>query len=278
MVPIVSTDTDFRNWGKGVSDAFTAVGFVKATDTGQVDWATQTKPVSVSTYPCYEIRRFNDSLQSTYPVYVKVEYGCGTVASYPALRLTVGKSTDGAGTIGGVLIAAIALTTGSSSSTASNSYTGSGDGSLIHYSPAIGTYHSTATSTSFVLERSRTADGTATGAGLFFGYRFTSTPSFACVNYATGASIAQPRFPAAVPGGGVTLTASGKVPVFAAVVGDGAGNWWQPRSVLAVAQPDASTLVPVSIPGWNTYLATGTWPAMDMFGSGTTVQGMLAWW
>jgi len=73
-----NTDAEFRTWGSGIAAALQACGLVKTSDTGQIDWATVTRPGASHTAAGYEIYRFNDSLQATKPVLIKVEYGNGT--------------------------------------------------------------------------------------------------------------------------------------------------------------------------------------------------------
>lgn len=94
----ISGDADFRTWGKGISDALAAIGLVKAGDTGQIDWTTVIRP-SVNLYAGYEIWRFADPLQATLPVFVKLEYGITNAVDRPALAVTVGTATNGAGAI-----------------------------------------------------------------------------------------------------------------------------------------------------------------------------------
>lgn len=100
-----TTDAKFRTWGLACSTALQACGLTKTTDTGQVNWATVTKPVAINTKATsgYEIYRFADTLQSTKPVFLRIDFGSGGVASgnSPCTWLTVGTGTDGAGTITG---------------------------------------------------------------------------------------------------------------------------------------------------------------------------------
>lgn len=93
-----ATDAQFRAWGLQISNALAAIGLVKTSDTGQINWATVTTPANF-TAAGYEIWRFDDSLQATDPIFFKLEYGVGSSGSIPYLKLTVGFSTDGAGTI-----------------------------------------------------------------------------------------------------------------------------------------------------------------------------------
>lgn len=79
----------------------TVVGdLIRCTDGGQVDWTTVGWPAINTTH--FEIFRFNDVLQSTAPVFIKVEYGTGASAAYPMLFITVGQGTDGIGNLTGV--------------------------------------------------------------------------------------------------------------------------------------------------------------------------------
>ncbi|MCB1713466.1 MAG: hypothetical protein KDH96_13660, partial [Candidatus Riesia sp.] len=70
--PSSSTDALFRDWGSKLSAAIQAVGLVKTGDTGQINWSTVTVGTGIRGY---EIFRFNDSLQATTPVFIKIEYG-----------------------------------------------------------------------------------------------------------------------------------------------------------------------------------------------------------
>lgn len=101
--PVVHTsDADFRVWGLALSDALTTAGFPKSGDTGQINWATVTRP-GTNTAGGYEIRYLNDSLHGTKPCYVKIEFGTGSNALHPTIWVTAGTGTNGAGTISGVM-------------------------------------------------------------------------------------------------------------------------------------------------------------------------------
>lgn len=98
----VST-ANFRAWGLYVSTQLAAVGLVKTADTGQIDWTTVVAPGGVDTYMGYEIWRFNDSLQATAPVFIKIEYGSSGTASAPGVRIQFGSGSNGSGTLTGNL-------------------------------------------------------------------------------------------------------------------------------------------------------------------------------
>ncbi len=97
-------DTSIANtkiWGQGITTALDTVGNPKTADTGQVDWTTYNSAPSPATYPAYEIRRFNDSLQSAAPIFYKLELGAAGNAATPGVRLTVGTGSNGTGTVTG---------------------------------------------------------------------------------------------------------------------------------------------------------------------------------
>lgn len=98
------TDAQFRAWGKGISDSLQAVGIVKTADSGQINWTTVTAPTSANAKMGYEIYRFNDTLQSTAPVFIKLAFGSGSSGTYPALWISVGTGSNGSGTITGEIL------------------------------------------------------------------------------------------------------------------------------------------------------------------------------
>ena len=101
-----SSDATFRAWGLDLSTRFALAGLVQTTDTGQINWLTVTRPGAI-TFAGYEIWRFNDSLQGTSPVFIKIEYGTANNATVPALRITVSSGTNGAGTCTGLVTTAL---------------------------------------------------------------------------------------------------------------------------------------------------------------------------
>lgn len=96
-----SSDANFRAWGSYLASKLLAGGMVQTADTGQINWVTVLTPAGVSTYAGYEIWRFNDTLQTTFPVYFKIEYGEGSNVDGPAVRVRFGTGSDGVGNITG---------------------------------------------------------------------------------------------------------------------------------------------------------------------------------
>lgn len=278
------SDATFRAWGSGLSAAFAAVGLVKTSDTGQIDWSTVLAPTVGNTYMGYEIWRLNDSLQATAPIFFKIEYGGSTTFASPSWRWTIGKGSDGSGAITGTILAATVFTSATNTLTISNWYVSSGDGSMIAIAPAPTAFAGTAAADTWymVIERSRSAAGVATGTGLImvYGTSAGAVPGIKQWNYALttgpagyyGFPVGLP-FPNASPG----VSYGGIIPMFPGTCADGAGNFWQPRSLLVGHKDDIGSLNQVSVPGWGTYL-----PITGMLNFGTsgtsTSRAAIAWY
>ncbi len=82
------------------SSFVTVVLSTQATDTTGSGTTTQTaQTVSVNTATGYEIWETNDAVAFNF--FVKVEYGNGSTATFPAIWMTGGSTTDGKGNVGG---------------------------------------------------------------------------------------------------------------------------------------------------------------------------------
>jgi hypothetical protein len=76
----ISDDATFRVWGSGLAAQIAAMGLVQTSDTGQINWATVTRP-AIGALAGYEMWRFNDALQATKPVFIRLDYGSPVVVS-----------------------------------------------------------------------------------------------------------------------------------------------------------------------------------------------------
>lgn len=164
LAPISDTDANFRLWGKAISDALVALGLVKTSDTGQIDWATVLKPAAGSTSAGFEIWRLNDALQSSAPFFIKIEYGSGSAATTPSIWITIGTTTNGAGTLGGNVSTRTQIRANGSSATLTNCYF-SGQSSRINFA----LWPMSSNNGIFVsIERLKDAAGADTSEGVYF--------------------------------------------------------------------------------------------------------------
>lgn len=112
-----STNTTFSNNSNATFQAWvneiytglvTSCGLTQTADTGQMAVPCVTAIPAANTNGGYYIFRFNDTLQATSPIFIRMDFGSGfsiTGTGVPSLQLTVGTSTNGAGTITGTALA-----------------------------------------------------------------------------------------------------------------------------------------------------------------------------
>jgi len=284
--PFNTGDTYFRAWGSGFSAGLAAIGFVKTADTGQIDWGTVIAPVSNGQQKGYEVWRFNDSLQASTPLFFRVGYGAApSHVPSPGIYFTIGKGSDGAGNITGVLNAMqasyVSVTT-AINATVSNWFMSSGDGSMLTFAPALAAIDAVSTAKWwFSLDRSRDVSGAPTNKGIWSAHNYAAQVSGMGVNYASAAFNETYSVPVVLPGRTSvpdSLASGGKAPLASPVVTDGVGNFWQPRSVLIGKRADVGVGSPITVTGYGTYLPTGGASNSCDGSSGTYSCACLGWW
>ena len=263
-------DAGFRVWGSAISAGLAAVGLVKVAVTGAVDWGTVVRGTSVAsgTPWGFEVWRFDDALQATHPVFIKIEYGgsnSSTVTqSAPAIWVTVSRGVDAAGAPTNILAprrSCQPYTSDESPPLSRDSIEPifvSSDGSSICVSPRVNT-NGASHAPAFVVDRSRDNTGTPTSAG---GVILTEGSGFPTAS-STGTSVAAPAqmhawtyagdswrgdvpavCPSSVNGSPVTASTSlavgDKAPVFPFVVTVPNHEPWQVLAAVTVMAGDAA--------------------------------------
>ena len=184
----VESDANFRTLLGFIRTMFTNFGWVQTSDSGQINPATVTYPGSNNSDAGYEVWRMADSLQSSFPVYVKIFYGRG--GANGAFRINLGISmsvTDGSGNFTGIASSgpAFAVTGNPSTRPISDATSfrifGSGDTNRMVFSfwPDV---VNQAYGCLFGIERTKDGNGADTGEGIVaiwnaFGGNNTSTNS-----------------------------------------------------------------------------------------------------
>lgn len=167
-----STDVAFRTWGSGVSNLFTTCGLTKASDTGQIDWTTVTRPAP-GVIAGYEIWRLNDTFQASAPLFIKIEYGTspdGTPYGWSIVHF--GEGSNGSGSLTGAQKVNQQFFRLNGGGTSMDVW--------MNYNPTLG-YFAFGTSnginfqlsgghSTYSFERLRNADGTPSGRGFAFVY------------------------------------------------------------------------------------------------------------
>lgn len=100
-----TSDAAFRTWvAEFITFLFTTLGATQTSDTGQINTSTVTRAAVINTAAGYVIGRFNDTAQSTSPIFFKLEFGTGTTQpTNPAIWITVGTGSNGSGTLTGTV-------------------------------------------------------------------------------------------------------------------------------------------------------------------------------
>lgn len=111
-----TSNATFQAWVNEVyTNLVTNCGLSQASDTGQMAVPCVTAlPAGLSTSAGYYVFKFNDTLQATSPVFIKLEFGTGITANtHPMMWITTGSGTDGAGTVNGTALTRVAAAVGS---------------------------------------------------------------------------------------------------------------------------------------------------------------------
>lgn len=118
-----TSSADLQAWATEIdTNLVTNCGLTNTTDTGQTATGSLTYSATLNSVAGFRVYKFNDTLQATSPIFIKMEFGTGASSSTaPAITVTVGSSTNGAGTITGIAGTRVSCTYGSApNSTVSN--------------------------------------------------------------------------------------------------------------------------------------------------------------
>jgi hypothetical protein len=271
-----ATDATFRAWGSALSAQIGAM-LTRVVQTGDINWTTVLAPLANSTFMGSEVFRFNDGLQSTAPIFIKIEYGAGAGTTGAGLRFTVGKSADGAGNIGGVLLAATIVVSHVGAGTVNNCYISAGaswfalsldpltNGGLV------------------MIERSILSGGTPTGDALLVGWQWRAgnNQEYRFIDYtaATAESVSSGIVAIPIPLSTDRSIANGTTtPVFPAACISPAGVFWRPRVLLGTARQNAGLgEVISSLLDGNTYLGLGVGAQRTDQRGGTFATALIRW-
>src|SRR5262245_31346523 len=115
-----NSNANFRTWGSAFQAMLELGGFWqrKTSETGQIDWTTVAAPAA-GVLAGFEMYQVNDSLASSFKLYMKVEFGSSGFATRGArLQITIGTSTNGSGTLFGLVSSAFNFDPGNTAANA----------------------------------------------------------------------------------------------------------------------------------------------------------------
>ena len=272
-----ATTATFRAWGSAVSAQIGAM-LTRVPQTGDIDFLTATTPVA-DAYAGSEVYRFDDALQSTAPLFLKFEYGAGASSVLPSLRLTVGKSADGAGNIGGVLLSpTVVIGLGDALPTKNCYISGGSSWFALSLAPVEANGGGL-----LYIERSVNKGGAPTGDALLVGWQQSQTAgqNHRFIDYVSTAT-------ESVTGGIIPLPLSlatdrsiangTTTPVFPAACVSPAGLYWRPRVILGTARQNAGLGEIInSLLDGNTYLSLGVGSRGADQRGGAFATSMIRW-
>ncbi len=160
-----NTDAIFRAWVQFIHDTLiTTGGWVDPGDTGQMTISTAVHTTTANTKVGYRIYRMADSLQGSFPVYMKLHFGSANSSTTPGMWISFGTGSDGTGNLTGITLATFATTamlaTASVAGTAMNCY---GSASTSRFS--LGMFVDTTAGHGLQLSVERTKDSTGADTG-----------------------------------------------------------------------------------------------------------------
>ncbi len=178
LKPRINDDAEYRAFMTAIAAIFTACGFIQTADTNQVNLATAVRP-GQNQRGHYQMWRFNDALQATAPLFIKITFGTSPYyAEMPSLWIQIGTATQGNGELAGKISVERRIlqppTNSYNTTEFQNIYTGGAGNRLAFWlfydSQWISQYYYQA---AFIIERTKDAAGEVTGEGVaFFSWQY----------------------------------------------------------------------------------------------------------
>lgn len=165
----LSSDANLRIWLTEYIGMLVSAGLVQTADTGQINLSTVTIPGVNQTLIGFFLLRFNDSLQPTAPIYIKISIYRANSAANINFSIEVGTGSDGAGNVTGTkqTISSTGLTGATPGAGTYNSYAIHKEGFAAMVWKLAGTTSSTSfCNPSFLIQRTVDNTGAPTADGV----------------------------------------------------------------------------------------------------------------
>lgn len=184
LAPSNTAAADFRAWASFVDSVFLLTGgWLDNADTGSINLTTVAAPGGANASQGFKVYKMNDALQSTAPIFVKIEFGSGGAAGTPSFWFTIGTGSDGAGTITGTIKSRTQHNAGASSTTPATKNLGSSGTNRAFF----GLFLDGGVNQIFywAIERSVDSTGAVTNEGVFliWGHNNSGAPPFSNTQY-----------------------------------------------------------------------------------------------
>lgn len=109
-----NSSATLQAWATEIFTALvTTLGLTQTADTGQTATSALVYNATLNSVAGFIILEFNDTLNATSPLFIKLEFGTGSAATAPQMLITIGNGTNGAGTLTGLVSTRVAAFNGS---------------------------------------------------------------------------------------------------------------------------------------------------------------------
>lgn len=164
---VTDTDGHWQAWVTAIINNFTNAGWLRTSDTGQINEVTTTRPLAANTFQGFAVLQMNDSLQSTKPVFVRIDFGSNAFQQkWPALKIQVAQGSNGSGTLTGALSTQEFICAHDADDSTPRNCPSSGDTNRIMQVFFINS--SSNMMLGFSIERTKNTDGTDSNEGILF--------------------------------------------------------------------------------------------------------------
>lgn len=207
-----NTDSSAREWASGVKALFLAAGLTQTTDTGQADPATIVSTTGANYLYGYNIFKFDDALQASMPIFIKVQYMTNSNGTAGQIEFSVGQGTNGAGALSGAIFGPYSNSYAFlSPQTGLTSYASYGDGTfacVLGYGAYSGlTYNNHMGS--LIVDRARNSAGDSIGNGFLCELSTSASTNPVSRPIYSAASLGPSYIPASMPNGNATTSSEG---------------------------------------------------------------------
>ena len=187
--PQQASNVEIQAWATFMDTCIqTTAGWYYVSQSGDANPTTISFTGSISTpvgFRCYKMTDTLGGATSSVgaaPIYLKLEWGSGTTATFPAIWVTAGTSLNGSGTVGGTLVNRITIFGGAASATGYTSYFSGNTNYLVFAMWAGDTVNTVSAANAthmihFFLERTKDNNGNDTSSGVYFGCSGGSSPN-----------------------------------------------------------------------------------------------------
>jgi hypothetical protein len=171
---------DLNQWARKMHESILMVGLTDSSASAAIsDFSTLPAPPAANSASGFKVYEFNDALQASLPIYLKIEWGTGVTAATPGIWLSVGTTFDGVSNVTGSLpfMSRKQLTNAATTTNACQFFTGGSGSYLSATGPTrnLETQADGPNTFTFSVERFKNADGTDNAGGAVIAYSTTRT-------------------------------------------------------------------------------------------------------